>query len=173
MQKANHYFHILNTSEIQRQVNPQQTAELFQHPNTPILCPLSMSPPLLAQIEEISLPNFDIPNPEKIGIQDPLSHLQPVEIKQDVTDVEAQDIKNETAHDINVYVVLNFAQDIILMNVQTMKINNLEKIYLKHWQITTTITTIQMMEKDNKNKPSRCSNVAITPNLCKPLSKII
>ena len=36
MQKANHYFHILNTSKIQRQINPRQTA----NPNTPILHPI-------------------------------------------------------------------------------------------------------------------------------------
>ena len=74
------------------------------------------------------------PNLEKIRVKDPLSLLQPIEIIHltDVADVEAQDIKNETAHDINVYVALNSVQDIILMNVQTMKINNLEKIYSKH-----------------------------------------
>ena len=65
MQKANHYFHILNTLEIQRRVNPQQTAALFQHPNTPILRPLSMSPPPITQIEEISLPNIDLTKPRE------------------------------------------------------------------------------------------------------------
>ena len=73
MQKANHYFHILNTPEIQRRVNPQQTAELFQHPNTPILHPLSTSPPPIAQIEEISLPNIDLPEPRENTEQRPLT----------------------------------------------------------------------------------------------------
>ena len=77
MQKANHYFHILNTPEIQRRVNPQQTAELFQHPNTLILRLLSTSP-LIAQIEEISLPNIDIPesreNTEQRSLIPPTTH---------------------------------------------------------------------------------------------------
>ena len=78
MQKANHYFHILNTPEIQRRVNPEQTAELFQHPNTPILRLLSTSPPPIAQIEEISLPNIDIPesreNTEQRSLIPPTTH---------------------------------------------------------------------------------------------------
>ena len=74
MQKANHYFHILNTPEIQRRVNPQQTTELFQHPNTPILRPLSTTPPPIAQIEEISLPNINIPESrENMSQRPPLS----------------------------------------------------------------------------------------------------
>ena len=59
LQKANHYFHILNTPEVQRWASAPPTENQFRHPNTPILCP--QSPPPFAPVEEIFPPIVNIP----------------------------------------------------------------------------------------------------------------
>ena len=67
MQKANHYFHILNTPEIQQQMNAPPTDNQFQHPNTLILHPQPMTPPPFALVEEIFPSIVNIPEPNKIS----------------------------------------------------------------------------------------------------------
>ena len=71
MQKVNHYFHILNTPEIQRQANAPPTDNQFQHPNTPVLRPQPMTPPPFAPVEEIFPPIVNIPEPNGIVFHTP------------------------------------------------------------------------------------------------------
>ena len=60
LQKANHHFHILNTSEVQWRANAPPTENQFQHPNTPELRPQWMSPSPFAPVEEIFPPIVNI-----------------------------------------------------------------------------------------------------------------
>ena len=61
IKKANHYFHILKTPEVQRQTNAPPTDNKFQHPNTPELRPQQTSSPPFTPVEEISPPIVNIP----------------------------------------------------------------------------------------------------------------
>ena len=59
MAKANWYYHILYTPEIQRRINKPETVGQFLHPNTLTLCLQPLSPLLFISTEEISSPTIE------------------------------------------------------------------------------------------------------------------
>ena len=72
---------------------------------------------------------FILPNPTKSEVQDyqPCQHIE-IRSPTDVVNVEVQDIKNEIAHNTNVYGAFDIDQAIILTNVLTPTIKDQEGI---------------------------------------------